>query len=70
MKLKLKAPGTKRLKLKCDVLLSTSAFKSNLHRYTLAAGYCRERDMVGRCESTLSNTVLKAPLVSVLEATI
>jgi hypothetical protein len=30
----LKPPGTKRLKLKCDVLLSTFAFKSNLRRYT------------------------------------
>ena len=30
----LKAPGTKRLKLKCDILLSTSAFKFNLRRYT------------------------------------
>ena len=29
----LKAPGTKRLKLKCDVLLSTSAVKLNLRRY-------------------------------------
>jgi len=29
---KLTPPGTKRLKLKCDVLLSTSAFKSNLRR--------------------------------------
>jgi len=26
-------PGTKRLTLKCDALLSTSAFKFNLHRY-------------------------------------
>ena len=33
----LKAPGTKRLKLKCDVLLSTSAFKSNSRRYNKAA---------------------------------
>jgi len=32
----LKAPGTKRLKLKCDVLLSTSAFKFNVRRYTAA----------------------------------
>ena len=29
----LKAPGTKRLKLWCDILLSTS-FKINLRRYT------------------------------------
>jgi len=33
MKPKLKPPGTKRLKLKCDVLLSTLAFKINLRRY-------------------------------------
>jgi hypothetical protein len=32
MKLKLKPPGTKRLKLKCDVLLSTFAFKFNFRR--------------------------------------
>jgi hypothetical protein len=29
-----KPPGTKRLKVNCDVLLSTSAFKLNLRRYT------------------------------------
>jgi len=29
----LKPPGTKRLKLKCVILLSTSAFKFNLRRY-------------------------------------
>ena len=34
IKPKLKAPGTKRFKLKCDTLLSTSAFKFNLRRYT------------------------------------
>jgi hypothetical protein len=33
MKSKLKPPGTKRLRLKCDVLLSTSAFKFSLRRY-------------------------------------
>ena len=32
----LKPPGTKRLKLNCDVLLSTSAFKLNLRRYAEA----------------------------------
>ena len=36
IKPKLKPPGTKRLKLKCDILLSTSAVKFNLRRYTLA----------------------------------
>ena len=29
----LKPPGTKHLKLKCEILLSTSAFKFNLRRY-------------------------------------
>jgi hypothetical protein len=33
MKPKLKPPGTQRLQLKCDFLLSTSAFKCNLRRY-------------------------------------
>ena len=31
----LTAPGTKRLTLKCDILLSTSAFKFNSRRYTV-----------------------------------
>jgi hypothetical protein len=33
MKPKLKLPGTQRLKLKCDILLSNFAFKFNLRRY-------------------------------------
>ena len=37
IKTKLKLPGTKRLKLKYDELLSTFAFKLNLRRYTWAA---------------------------------
>ena len=32
----LKPPGTKRLKLKCEKLLSTFAFKFNLRRYNKA----------------------------------
>jgi hypothetical protein len=35
IKPKFKPPGTKRLKLKCAILLSTSAFKCNLRRYKL-----------------------------------
>ena len=35
-KSKLKPPGTKRLKLQCHTLLSTSAFKFNLRRYIKA----------------------------------
>jgi hypothetical protein len=38
MRSKLKAPGTKRLKLKHDEPLSGSAFKFNLRRYTKAGG--------------------------------
>jgi hypothetical protein len=34
LNLKLKPPGTKRLKLNSDTLLSASAFKFNLRRYT------------------------------------
>ena len=34
IKAKLKPPGTKRSRLNCDVLLSISAFKVNLRRYT------------------------------------
>jgi len=34
MEPKLKPPGAKRLKLKCDILLSTSAFKFILRRYS------------------------------------
>ena len=34
IKPKLKPPGTNRLKLNCDVLVSTSAFKFNLRCYT------------------------------------
>ena len=30
----MKPPGTKRLKLKCDILLLTSAFRFNLRRYS------------------------------------
>jgi len=61
----LKPPGTKRLKLKCDELLTNFAFKFNLRRFTEAAA----ARMVRRCWLTLSKPVLRAPLVSVLEAT-
>ena len=37
IKPKLKPPETNRLKLKCDILLRTSAFKFNLRRYTMAS---------------------------------
>jgi len=43
----LKPPGSKHLKLKCDIVLSTFAFKINLRRYSevlsgmLAGAYTR-----------------------------
>jgi hypothetical protein len=37
MKPKLKPPGTKRLKLNCDILLSTSAFEFIVRRHSQAA---------------------------------
>jgi ABC-type oligopeptide transport system ATPase subunit len=51
IKLKLKPPGTKRLKLNCDVLLSTSAFEFNLRRYTSAS--CRRT----ACCSTIPSSI-------------
>jgi ABC-type transport system involved in Fe-S cluster assembly fused permease/ATPase subunit len=67
---KLKPPRTKRLKLKCDIVLSTSAFKFNLRRYNevekaaRAAQFSRfieqncaqgYQTMAGQCRLTLSN---------------
>jgi hypothetical protein len=67
MKLTLKAPGSKRLKLRYDELLSNVAFKLNLRRYIMAhdsddfnkweAGQALTRalllHLVGRCRLTL-----------------
>ena len=39
MKLTLKTPGSKRLKLKYDELLPNVAFKFHLRRYIVVAGY-------------------------------
>ena len=55
---KLTPPGTKRLKLKCDVLHSTSAFTFNLRRYILGRKLAYSVTgtlMVRRCRLTLSN---------------
>jgi hypothetical protein len=38
----LKPPGTERLKLKCDILLSTCALKFNLRRFDLAYEMLRQ----------------------------
>jgi hypothetical protein len=53
MKPKLKPPGTKPLKLTCDVPLSTYAFKFNLRRYN-------EGDEDGY-DATMVTTMLGAP---------
>jgi hypothetical protein len=61
-------------------MLSSFAFKINLRRYIKAAGNVNAAqfpcamsaldDVVGRCRLTVSNPVLKAPMVSALETTI
>jgi hypothetical protein len=52
IKTMLKAPGTKRLKLKCDDVASSFAFNFNLRRYILSPNMCVERksvpDLIGR----------------------
>jgi hypothetical protein len=59
IKPKLKSPGTKHLKLKCDILLSTSAFKFKLRRYSVVNfGWWSlllhmQTALVGRCRLTL-----------------
>jgi len=66
MKPKLKPPGTSSLKLKCDVMLSTSAFKFDLRRYIMSVVMthfnrpvlCRQAiqsvmDQVRRCRLTI-----------------
>jgi len=70
MKPRLKAPGSKRLKLKYDILLSSFAFKCNMCRYIMegaerghvaveaadaSAAAFVEALPVGRCRLTLSN---------------
>ena len=59
MKPELKPPGTKRLKLKCDILHSTFAFTFNLRRFTWVrfTTTCgsSSSNKVGRCRLTLSN---------------
>jgi len=49
----LKPPGTKHVKLKCDILISTFAFKFDLHRYTKVTAAGKDdasvKVKVGRC---------------------
>ena len=61
-KAKLKLPGSKRLQLKCDVLLSKIAFTFNLCRYTvgITTVYPRGRHYIGEdkhCLDTVFDTV-------------
>jgi len=56
IKPKLKPPGTECLKLKCDIMLSTSALKFNLRRYIMdfvAASLTKVRFWVILCPINL-----------------
>jgi hypothetical protein len=55
MKPDLKPPGTKRLKLQHDIMISTSAFKFILRRYIKAKGTCAR--YMGCCEIDPRNEV-------------
>jgi len=59
MKPKLKPPGTKLLKLKCDKLLSNHAFKINLRLYT-EAGHTEYSE-----ETILSSLIHRGDLLKV-----
>jgi hypothetical protein len=64
MKPKLKPTGTGRLKLKCDILLSCSAFKFNLRRYNWVLRDFRQYGLVGRCKiEPMSNIAIFQQLI-------
>ena len=58
IKPKLKPPGTKRLKLECDILLSTSAFKFNFRRFAQAV---RDTQLLWIPAAGLESLALAAP---------
>jgi hypothetical protein len=58
----LKAPGTKCLKLKCDTLLSTSAFKFDLRRYTKTEPAGSEEECPLRFGSRLNSMKARSDL--------
>ena len=66
MKPKLKPPGIERLKLKCDILLSTSAFNINLRRYIKGMTYCGETS--GASNLTIKNVPYHADVKKFGEA--
>ena len=57
MKPKLKPPGTKHLKLKFDILLSTSAFKFNLRRYTEAEAAAEAAAVAGAAHKLVKTSI-------------
>jgi hypothetical protein len=58
MKPTLKPPGTKRLKLKCDILLLASGFKLNLRRYSEADGIAAARRLCPALDAVLPPPVV------------
>jgi hypothetical protein len=56
MKPKLKPPGDMRLKLKCDVLLSTSASRFILRRYTKVCRFVPVAKAGGSLRTTLESS--------------
>ena len=50
-----KQTGTKRLKLECEILLSTSAFKLNLRRY-IVADHDQQNEAIQKSEEAGADT--------------
>ena len=63
MKPMLEPPATKRLKLNCDILLSTSAFKFNLRQYTpgFTAAAARTTSRTASTTTASTTTTSTAP---------
>jgi len=66
MKPMLKPPGIKQLKLKCDILLSTFAFKFNLRRHSKVLEYRSEKvekiKSGGEASASFSSSQISDPL--------
>ena len=61
MKPALKPPGTKRLKLTYDKLLSNVAFKINLRRYSLAGSPLTRMSSPGTARMTMTTRTIRKP---------